>query len=542
MSKNRTLYGAFVGFILSFPIIGILYLSSQAFGAPFAPFAAFEWITRTLPGPLVTGGIDLLNGALFYLGISGVSAAKSSERLLALGLFSLIGAIEGTVSVLLLGSPKLKFPLYSAMLAALAVGIPFIYGSVVVGESSLSAAGQALWLAAIFLLWGAALHGVYRQIFPFTEKPESGSGSEDRVEVNIISRRQFLIYLGGTSVAITLVGAGLGRFLETGQDGELKSISEQAVGERSAAMLPNADAPVLPVPGTRPEITPIYDHYRVFIGLNPPEIDTGSWRLPITGLVDHPIELTLDDLREKYPARNQYVTLRCISGRVGTNLIGTTLWTGASLREILADTGVKADGRYLILTSADGFYETINLDLVKEDPRIMLAYAWNGAPLPVEHGYPLRVWIPDVYGMKQPKWITGIEVAPHFKDGYWVERGWDIFARVNTTSVIDTVAVRSVIERDGQKLIPIGGIAYSGARGISKVEVQVDDGEWEQTQLRAPLSETTWVIWRFEWPYQEGNHQFSVRCYEADGTPQIAEKSRLRPRGATGIHTIEEDI
>jgi DMSO/TMAO reductase YedYZ molybdopterin-dependent catalytic subunit len=144
--------------------------------------------------------------------------------------------------------------------------------------------------------------------------------------------------------------------------------------------------------------------------------------------------------------------------------------------------------------------------------------------------------------MKQPKWITGIEVVNHFQDGYWVERGWDIFARVNTTSVIDTVAVRSIIERDGQRLIPIGGIAYSGARGISKVEIQVDEGEWQQAQLREPLSETTWVIWRFEWPYQEGRHTFSVRCYEGDGTPQILEKSRLRPRGATGMHSMEKDI
>jgi len=104
------------------------------------------------------------------------------------------------------------------------------------------------------------------------------------------------------------------------------------------------------------------------------------------------------------------------------------------------------------------------------------------------------------------------------------------------------VAVKSIIERDGQHLIPIGGIAYSGARGISKVEIQVDEGEWQEAQLREPLSGTTWVIWRFEWPYQEGRHTFSVRCYEGDGTPQILEKSRLRPRGATGMHSVEKDI
>ena len=542
MIKNRIFYGAIAGFLLSFPITAILYISWRAFNAPFAPFDAFNWIAGALPGPFVTVGIDLLNGALFVLGISGVSAAKTSEQLLALGLFSVFGAIEGAVSFVLLGSPKLKYPLLSAITAAFTVGMPVIFGSLTAGESSFSAAGKILWIAAIFLVWGAALHGVYSQMYNSSDKQDTRSEPAEKTEVKKINRRQFLIYLGGTSAAITLVGAGLGRLLETDQDEEFKSFIEKAPEERNPVMLPNRDDPVIPVPGTRPEITPIDDHYRVFIGLNPPEVDASSWRLPITGLVDHPIELTLDDLRENYQVRDQYVTLRCISGRVGTNLIGTTLWTGVSLQEVLEDVGVQTEGRYLILTCADGFYETINLDLVNEDHRIMLVYEWDNAPLPVEHGYPLRVWIPDVYGMKQPKWITGIEVAPHFKDGYWVERGWDIFARVNTTSVIDTVDVRSTIERDGQTLIPIGGIAYSGARGISKVEIKVDDGGWQEAQLRAPLSETTWVVWRFEWPFQEGKHQFFVRCYEADGTPQIETKSRLRPRGATGIHTVEEDI
>jgi hypothetical protein len=144
--------------------------------------------------------------------------------------------------------------------------------------------------------------------------------------------------------------------------------------------------------------------------------------------------------------------------------------------------------------------------------------------------------------MKQPKWITGIEVTDEYQDGYWVERGWDKVARVNTTSVIDTVATNSIIEQDGQQFIPIGGIAYSGARGISKVEVRVDDGEWREAQLRQPLSDTSWVLWRFDWPFQEGKHTFSVRCFEGDGTQQIMEKTGIRPDGVTGIHSTEKNI
>ncbi|MGH2542699.1 MAG: molybdopterin-dependent oxidoreductase, partial [Ardenticatenaceae bacterium] len=156
--------------------------------------------------------------------------------------------------------------------------------------------------------------------------------------------------------------------------------------------------------------------------------------------------------------------------------------------------------------------------------------------------FPLRIWLPDRFGMKQPKWITAIEVTDEYRQGYWVERDWDEVAQVKTTSVIDTVAVDALIEAGGQTLIPVGGIAFSGDRGISKVEVRVDGGPWQEAQLRAPLSETTWVIWRYEWPFQAGAHTFEVRCAERDGIPQIETAGPNRPSGATGIHSAEANL
>ena len=299
---------------------------------------------------------------------------------------------------------------------------------------------------------------------------------------------------------------------------------------------PNAGDPVAPAPGTRPEYTEVEDHYKVFLRTEPTVIDIDTWSLPITGLVDNPLVLTLDDLQNNYEPRDQYITLSCISGRIGTTLIGTTWWTGAGLQEILADLQVRPEARYLIITCGDGFYETVDLDLIASDERIMLAYAWDGHPIPFDHGFPLRIWLPDRYGMKQPKWITGIEVTDEYQPGYWVERSWDEVAQVKTTSVIDTVAVNDMVESGGQMLVPVGGIAFAGARGISKVEVKVDGGAWREAQLRAPLSETTWVLWRYEWPFVEGTHTFEVRCAEADGTPQIEEERGNRPDGASGIH------
>ena len=189
------------------------------------------------------------------------------------------------------------------------------------------------------------------------------------------------------------------------------------------------------------------------------------------------------------------------------------------------------------MTSPDDYDEEIDLELVNGDPRILLAYAWDRQPLARQHGFPLRVYIPDRYGMKQPKWITKITLTADSTPGYWVTRGWDEKAEVKTTSVIDTVATKSLVSRGGQTFVPIGGIAYSGAKGISKVEVQIDDGPWQAAELRQPLSELTWVIWRFDWPFSAGTHQLTVRAY--DGQGRLQETKVVPPSGvaATGLYS-----
>jgi hypothetical protein len=168
----------------------------------------------------------------------------------------------------------------------------------------------------------------------------------------------------------------------------------------------------------------------------------------------------------------------------------------------------------------------------------MLAYDWDGVPLTTKHGFPLRIYIPDLYGMKQPKWLQSIEAMDHWEPGYWVKRGWDRTARMKATSVIDTVSVDMMIAQADQKTrIPVGGIAHAGARGISKIEVRVDDGPWNEARLRAPLSDTTWVVWRYDWPFRPGNHTFTVRCSDGRGAAQIVEPAPPHPSGASGLHS-----
>jgi DMSO/TMAO reductase YedYZ molybdopterin-dependent catalytic subunit len=539
-SKSITM-GALVGALITAPLIALMYLGQQVLRQPFPPYELFNWFSGLLPGPVITFGIDLMIDAMLFLGINVANTAKSAEQGMAVLMFYLSGIIAGAVFFLILNKLQLKGNLLTGLVMGILFGLPVAVLSVGFEVSPLSSILGLLWFLVLFLAWGITMSWAFQRLYAVA--PQETADEDEIRSVEKIDRRQFLLVLGGSAAAITVVGTGLGAFLNTSERRrqELGSAAH-GVGEPGQGSFPNSNDPVVAVPGTRPEYTPLKDFYKVYIELEPTVIDGDTWQLPITGLVGNSLMLTQDDLRNNYQPRDQYVTLACISGRVGTWLIGTTLWTGASLQEVLADADVSPQARYLYITSGDGFYETLDLDLVASDERIMLCYAWDGHPLSIDHGYPLRIWYPDRYGMKQPKWITGIEVIDDYREGYWVERGWDEIAQVKTTSVIDTVAVDAIIEDGDQRLVPIGGIAYSGARGISKVEVRVDGGPWEAAQLRSPLSETTWVIWRYEWSFEAGEHTFEVRCAVSDGTPQIEESGKSRPSGATGIHSREANL
>jgi DMSO/TMAO reductase YedYZ molybdopterin-dependent catalytic subunit len=544
MKKLNLGTGVLVGALLTLPLMGVMYLADQLAGLPFVPFDLFDWLTRVLPGPLITFGIDLMIDSMLWLGVSVADTAKTAEQVMAVLQFFVGGIIAGLVFFGVMSARNIKSDTIAGVVMAALFGLPLIAISIAIGQSTVHPVLRILWLALLFLAWGLVLSWAYRRLTPV--KTEASVETAEARAVERINRRQFLIRLGAASAVITVAGAGVGAGLaQTRQRRLEQALDDSGAHETETSEelpFPNANDPVMAAPGTRPEYTPLKDHYLVFIRTEPTVIDGSTWVLPLTGLVDNPLMLTLDDIKNNYESRDQYVTLSCISGRIGTSLIGTTLWTGVSLQDILAEAQVRPEARYLYITSGDGFYETVDLDLIAADERIMLCYAWDGHDLPTEHGYPLRIWIPDRYGMKQPRWITGIEVTDEYKEGYWVERNWDEVAQVKTTSVIDTVAVNTVIEEGDQRLIPVGGMAFSGARGISKVEVRVDGGPWQEAQLRAPLSETTWVIWRYDWPFAEGEHTFEVRCAEGDGTPQIEESRPNRPSGATGIDSYEATI
>ncbi len=538
MRKLAIGYGALAGALLTAPLIALLYLVHKLVGLPYLPFDFFDWMTRLLPGSMVTFGIDMMIDTIRFFGVGVAGAARTAERVIAVIQLFLMGVAGGVIFFAIFRLRDARPDVISGLAAGALAGLPMIGISIAIEGSTVEPVLVVLWLSAVFLAWGAALREIYVRVTPLPSDPTADSVP---AAAPTVDRRQFLIRVGAVTAVITVASSSLGSLLarQARQEQERAlEVSMAHVAETSTGSpFPNSSDPLMPAPGTRPEYTPLKDHYKVSIRTAPTVIDGDTWRLPILGEVDNPLSLTLDDIRNNYEPRSQFVTLSCISGRVGTDLISTTMWTGASVQDILADAKPSDKARYLFIKSGDGFYETVDLDLIASDSRIMLAYDWDGHSLPIDHGFPLRIWLPDRFGMKQPRWITEIMVVEDYREGYWVERGWDEVARVKATSVIDTVAQDATYESDGKTMVPVGGIAFAGARGISRVEVRVDGGPWREAKLRGPLSETTWVLWRYDWPFEAGPHGFEVRCVEADGTPQIEEERGNRPSGATGIHS-----
>ncbi len=546
MKKPGILLGALVGGLLTLPLLALLYIGQQIAGFPFVPFALFSYVRDYTPGGVITFTIDRMIDVITALNLGAVdTTAKTMEQFMGVLMLLVVGIIAGAIFFLIMRRVERRQDWLPGVILGLILGVPLTLMSI--ANTTLFSADtttSVVWLLGLFLLWGYAHNYVYnRLVHPLVRMSAT---TQPDASVQQLDRRRFLISLGASTAAITVIGVALGSL--SSDEGGARAVT--FAPETTAVPdlgLPNAEAAVVAAPGTRPELTNVANHYRIDIAPVPPEIDGETWTLPFTatandGSTSQLAEFTLDDLYNKFESMDQYITQGCISNNIGGSLISTVRWTGISMQKILDEIDLPSDATHLYITGADGFYETVALQQIYDDPSIMLAYAFNGEALPARNGYPVRIHIPNHYGMKQPKWITGVNVINHDMDGYWVQRGWDKEAFVQATSVIDTVAVNMMIVEGGQQLIPIGGIAWAGSRGISKVEVSVDDGDWAEAELREPLSYKTWVIWRYNWPYAEGSHTFAVRCFDGNGDMQITENNPPHPSGATGIDSVSATI
>ena len=524
--------------MLTAALLAILFLGWKVFGLPFVPFNGFDWLTRHLPGSVISFGISSMVSIIRGLDLGSTSeTAKLGEQALGVVGCLLVLIVGAAIGFALLRVLHGRHALLVGLALGTCAGVPAMLVSLnQTLPRTVDPAMIGLWVLGCFLVWGALVGWSESRLIALLEfdrpdQPQARPAAEALAQR--IDRRRFLIRLGGATATITVAGAVVGESIGRRRNQARSTEERWSANHR----LPNADATLTPAQGTRPELTPLEQHYRIDINTTPPLIDGDKWRLKVHGLVDSPQSFTLDYLRSHQPL-HQFVTLSCISNPIGGDLTGTTRWTGVSLQQLLSDWGVKPGAAYLKLTAADGFFEVVSLDAIRKDERIMLTYEWDGLPLEPKHGFPLRIYIPDLYGMKQPKWIESIEAIANWEPGYWVRRGWAKVAQMKTTSVIDTIAMgMEMVGANDRTLVPIGGIAHAGARGISRVEVQVDGRPWREAKLRTPLSPLTWVIWRYDWPFVKGKHTFAVRCFDRNGMQQIEQPSSPEPAGASGIHT-----
>jgi len=287
--------------------------------------------------------------------------------------------------------------------------------------------------------------------------------------------------------------------------------------------------------GMPPEVTPNSQFYQISKNAFDPTVDVARWTLEIKGFVTKPLKLTLQDFKSAGPVVERYQTFECISNEVGGDLIGNAKWKAVRARDVLALAGVKPGAKTVIWHAADGFTESIPLEIAM-DPVTLLAYEMNGEPIPQNHGAPVRVLLTNRYGMKQPKWLTAIEVTDReYRNvkGYWVQQGWsqDAYVKVNSAFRVQT--------KDGAGLA-LGGWAYAGNRGISKVEFSPDDGKtWLPAAVKEALGELTWQFWSATWtPPRPGEYSIKVRATDGKGALQPEEPKPTLPDGGQGYHTV----
>ncbi len=292
----------------------------------------------------------------------------------------------------------------------------------------------------------------------------------------------------------------------------------------------------LPVPGLSPIITPNRDFYRIDTALSTPRVDIATWTLRIEGNVAEPYEVTYPELLDM-PMVERRITIACVSNQVGGDLVGTATWMGVPLRELLDRAKPGPGAEQVVGRSVDDFTVGFPLEAAYDGREALVAVGMNGEPLPFEHGFPARLVVAGLYGyVSATKWLSSIELHTwEGFDAYWIPRGWAKEAPIKTQSRIDTPRHNA---RIGMERRAIAGVAWAPTRGISKVEVQIDDGPWQEAVLSEPLSENTWRQWMIEWDPTPGTHLIRVRATDGDGVLQDGELRPPAPDGATGWHTV----
>ncbi|MGH3144282.1 MAG: molybdopterin-dependent oxidoreductase [Rubrobacter sp.] len=557
-SRTRAAVGGIAGITLAFGITELVHgLYAMV---PSVLVSIAQGIVEYTPGTLVTQGIELLGTAdipvLIATVIMGTLAIAAGLAILAVKRPALalagVAVLAGIAIVATFAEPFI----------APAATVVTIVGALLAGTAVAELVLRAAGLRTVEPAEGgaAAQTGEPGGAFsPVTRSREAGP--EGAISVG---RGGFLL-LGGGAVVAGLVAAGVGRFLTGGAAQQASApekldlpeapakkegaAEQEGSGAKDAATHDTLPSPPedasIDVAGMPKLITPAADFYLIDAALSSPRIDVNSWKLSVKGAVDNPVAFSYKDLLGM-STREADITLSCVSNKVGGGLISNGRWTGVLLSDVLAEAGVSRDNitsasRQLVGRSVDGWTSGFKTELALDGREALVAFGLNDSELPVNHGYPVRLVVPGIYGyVSATKWITEIELTNWNFDAYWIQRSWSKEGPIKTQSRIDTIT-------DGDNLpagkTPIGGVAWAPHIGIEKVEVSTDGGEtWNEARLASQLGIDTWRQYVYDWDAEPGDHTIQVRATDGEGETQTAQEAPPHPSGATGYHSIDVSV
>jgi DMSO/TMAO reductase YedYZ molybdopterin-dependent catalytic subunit len=336
-----------------------------------------------------------------------------------------------------------------------------------------------------------------------------------------VTRRRFLLSAAGTTLAL---------------------ITGCEVRDRLPVAEPSTTGPSR-VQGLAPDdiiVTPNEEFFTTFFQTLQPRIDAATWQLEIDGLVDHPISVSYDEVRA-LPVVEEMRTLECIGNPAGGSQIGNAVWKGFYLDELLKQVGVQPEAIRAQFAAADDYWTSVDLKWITQ-PGVLMAYEMNGEPLSLQHGYPLRILMPGLYGQKMPKWITRIRFVDKIVEGFWESRGWSDVASVLTNSQIWRPRDLDLVAGE----VIVYGIAYAAPREIVKVELGINQDQWIEAELLRGPSPLAWTQWSALWEATPGEYQLSVRATDSEGFVQAASGpevfERAYPNGSNAIHDIDVSV
>lgn len=360
-------------------------------------------------------------------------------------------------------------------------------------------------------------------------EPRRVEGDETPLDAISRSRRNFVVRTAWT-VGGLLTGGSILRALFV-----RRSRPEVKIAEAAQPYEPPADDAFPSVAGHTPEITPIEDFYNVDINIVKPVVDHSGWRLKIGGLVDQAYELSYQQLQDDFEVVEMAHTLTCISNEVGGDLISTAVWRGVRLKDVLERAGLQDGIVDIVFRGEEGYSDSVPVAEALQDDTLVV-FGMNGQALPTVHGFPARIIVPNIYGMKNVKWLTSIEAVDTDYQGYWMVRGWDDEAVVKTQSRFDVPVDSATVQRGAR----LAGIAWAGDRGIRRVEISTDRGEtWQPALLKRELSNRTWRLWAANLDTAPGKVRVMVRAIDGEGDVQSGQSSRPHPSGAGGYHRLD---